>query len=161
MLDSKERQFMETTTREVFANLFAAHDTLAIGTEHDGQPFVTRVFFAEDWGADDTLHLYGTFITTSRKLANLRENPRVGLFVGPSQPSIWMEGTGEAEVIADAQEQQRAIELVSAKSAVAAGFIQQVPIAPVRLTPRWLRVTDFTAGYAMHENVFDEKGMPE
>jgi len=152
---------MDTTTRDVFAKLLAEHDTLAIATEHQGQPFVTRVFFAEEWGADGALHLYGTFITTSRKLANLRENPRVGLFVGPAQPSIWMEGTAEAEVLADAREQEHAIALVSGKSAVAAGFIKQVPIAPVRMTPRWLRVTDLTAGFALHESVFDEKGLPE
>jgi len=152
---------MEPATRDAFKRLLSEHDTLAIATEHAGQPFVTRVFFAEEWGPDGSLHLYGTFITTSRKLANLRQNPRIGLFIGPPQPTIWMEGTARASIIADSGEQHHAIALVSAKSATAAAFIKRVPIAPVRMIPCWLRVTDLSAGLAIYENVFDERGLPE
>ena len=79
----------------------AQYDTLAIATEHDGQPFVTRAFFVEEPASENGLRLYGTFITTSRKLANLRQNPRVGIFIGPSQPSNWLEATALARTLND------------------------------------------------------------
>src|SRR5260370_9100701 len=90
---------MDDITRETITPFLAQHDTLAIATEQQGQPYVTRVFYLEQPIDNDTLKLYGTFITTSRKLANLQQNPRLGLFIGPSQPTVWLHATRQARAI--------------------------------------------------------------
>ena len=66
---------MDNSTREAINQFLAQYETLAIATEQEGQPYVTRAFFVEEpVGTDDpSLTLYGTFIVTSRKLANLRQ----------------------------------------------------------------------------------------
>src|SRR6202023_941084 len=92
---------MDNTTPNTIQAFLAQYETLAIATEHEGQPYVTRVFFVEELVTESRLKLYGTFITSSRKLVNLRENPRVGLFIGPSTPSIWLEATAEASILTD------------------------------------------------------------
>src|SRR5713101_8802148 len=92
---------MDDSVRCTINMFLEQYDTLAIATEHDGQPFVTRVFFVEEPMSDSYLKLYGTFITTSRKLTNLKQNPRVGIFIGPSQPSTWLEATALARALND------------------------------------------------------------
>jgi len=54
---------MDDITRETITTFLAQHDTLAIATEQQGQPYVTRVFYVEQPIDNDTLKLYGTFIT--------------------------------------------------------------------------------------------------
>jgi uncharacterized protein YhbP (UPF0306 family) len=136
---------MDDITRETINAFLAQHDTLAIATEYEGQPYVTRVFYVEQPIHDDTLILYGTFITTSRKLANLQQNPRVGLFIGPQQPTVWLEATGRARVITDEVMSAGVRKQLGQKSAVAAAFIARVPTAAVELQVNWLRITDVAA----------------
>ena len=145
---------MDDTTRETIITFLAQHDTLAIATEHRGQPYVTRVFYVEQPIDNDTLKLYGTFITTSRKLANLGQNPRVGLFIGPSQPTVWLEATGQARVIGDESASARVREQLGRKSAVAAAFISRVPTAAVELQVNWLRITNIAASPMQIEATF-------
>lgn len=136
---------MDDITRETITTFLAQHDTLAIATEHQGQPYVTRVFYVEQPIDNDSLKLYGTFITTSRKLANLQQNPRVGLFIGPSQPTVWLEATGQARVISDEPASAKVREQLGRKSAVAAAFIARVSTAAVELQVNWLRITNIAA----------------
>jgi general stress protein 26 len=148
---------MDNTTRETIQSFLAQYETLAIATVHDGQPYATRVFFVEEPVNESSLKLYGTFITSSRKLANLRENPRVGLFIGPSTPSIWLEATAEAHILTDDSAIAAVRENLGKKSAVAAGFIAQVPTAAVELRVNWLRITNLTGGPVQTEVSFDTK----
>ncbi len=145
---------MDDITRETITTFLAQHDTLAIATEQQGQPYVTRVFYVEQPIDNDTLKLYGTFITTSRKLANLQQNPRVGLFIGPSQPTVWLEATGRARVITDESASARVREQLGRKSAVAAGFIASVPTAAVEFQVHWLRITNIAASPMQIEATF-------
>ena len=145
---------MDDLTRETITTFLAQHDTLAIATEYQGQPYVTRVFYVEQPIDNDSLKLYGTFITTSRKLANLRHNPRVGLFIGPSQPTVWLEATGQARVINDEVASAKVREQLGRKSAVAAGFIALVPTAAVELQVNWLRITNIAASPMQIEATF-------
>jgi nitroimidazol reductase NimA-like FMN-containing flavoprotein (pyridoxamine 5'-phosphate oxidase superfamily) len=145
---------MDNTARETIQAFLAQYETLAIATEQNGQPYVTRVFFVEEPVSDSSLKLYGTFITSSRKLANLRENPRVGLFIGPSTPSIWLEATAEASILADESAITAVREKLGKKSATAAGFIAQVPTAAVELQVNWLRITNLTGGPVQTEVKF-------
>ncbi len=135
---------MDHATRETLRAFLAQYDTLAIATMDQGQPYVTRVFYVEQ-PIQDSITLHGTFITTSRKLANLRQNPRVGLFIGPSQPTAWLEATALAYVITDEEVSAAVRERLGRKSAVAGAFIARVPIVAVELQLTWLSLTDVAA----------------
>ena len=152
---------MDDTTRETIQSFLAQYETLAVATVHDGQPYATRVFFVEEPVNESSLKLYGTFITSSRKLANLRENPRVGLFIGPSTPSIWLEATAEAHILTDDSAIAAVRENLGKKSAVAAGFIAQVPTAAVELRVNWLRITNLTGGPVQTEVSFGTEPLAE
>ncbi len=142
---------MDGETRKTLQEFLAEYDTLLIATEHEHQPYTTGAFFAEELTENGDFTLYFTFIVTSRKLANLRENPKVGLFIGPRQPTVWLEGTGLAEALEDGPEAERAKQLVMQKSQTAAGFIAMVPIVPVKVQVNWARITDLRAGYKVTE----------
>ena len=146
---------MEDSVRETINNFLAQYDTLAIATEHDGQPFVTRAFFVEEPMSDSGLKLYGTFITTSRKLTNLKQNPRVGIFIGPSQPSAWLEATAFARILTDESKSSVVLENLGEKSSVAAAFIARVPIVAVEMQIKWLRITNLAASPLYTEVTFD------
>jgi pyridoxamine 5'-phosphate oxidase-like protein len=145
---------MDESARNTINVFLAQYDTLAIATDHDGQPFVTRVFFVEEPVSESSLRLYGTFITTSRKLANLQQNPRVGIFIGPSQPSIWLEATALACTINDESVSSIVLENLGKKSPVAAAFIARVPIVAVEMLITWLRITNLTASPRYTEVTF-------
>jgi hypothetical protein len=145
---------MGDSARDTINMFLAQYDTLAIATEHDGQPFVTRAFFVEEPVSESSLRLYGTFITTSRKLANLQQNPRVGIFIGPSQPSIWLEATALARILNDESVSSIVLENLGKKSPVAAAFIARVPTVAVEMRITWLRITNLTANPRYTEVTF-------
>jgi len=145
---------MDDSARDTINMFLAQYDTLAIATEHDGQPFVTRAFFVEEPVSENRVRLYGTFITTSRKLANLQQNPRVGIFIGPSQPSAWLEATALARTLKDESESSMVLENLGKKSPVAAAFIARVPIVAVEMQITWLRITNLTASPMNTEETF-------
>ena len=136
---------MDESERNIIHSFLAQYDTLVIATEHDGQPFVTRAFFVEEPASENSLKLYGTFITTSRKLANLKQNPRVGIFIGPSQPTIWLEATALARTLNNEKASSDVLENLGKKSAVAAAFIARVPVVAVEMQITWLRITNVAA----------------
>lgn len=153
---------MNDSARDIINTFLAQYDTLAIATEHDGQPFVTRAFFVEEPVNESSLRLFGTFITTSRKLANLQQNPRVGIFIGPSQPTAWLEATALARTLHDESASSMVLENLAKKSSVAAAFIARVPVVAVEMEIRWLRITNVTAS-AMYtevtfQNMASERG---
>jgi hypothetical protein len=123
----------------------AQYQTLVIATEKDTQPYATRIFFVEETATATSCKLYGTFITSSRKLANLQENPRAGLFIGPDQPSTWLEATARARVLVDEQATSEIRAKLARKSPTAAAFIARVPTVAVELELNWLRITDLTS----------------
>ena len=145
---------MDNATRETITRFLAQFDTLVIATEHEGQPYATRAFYVEQPVNDTNLVLYGTFITTSRKLANLRQNPRVGLFIGPDQPTAWLEATAQARVLTDEHASKAAIEQLGKKSPLAATFIARLPIVAVELQVNWLRITNIAASPMQIEATF-------
>ena len=146
---------MDDTTRETINTFLSQYDTLVIATELDGQPYVTRAFFVEEPVSDTGLKMYGTFITTSRKLANLKQNPRVGLFIGPDQPSAWLEATAQARILTDESTSAVVRENLGKKSPIAATFIARVPIIAVELQVNWLRITNLATSPLYTEVTFD------
>ncbi len=148
---------MDAETRQTLQAFLAQYDTLLIATERDHQPYTTGAFYAEEISERGDITLYFTFIVTSRKLANLRDNPKVGIYIGPRQPTEWLEGTGVAQVVEDAQEAERTKQLVMTKSELAGQFMAQVPIVPVRVVVNWARITDLRAGYKVTEVQSEEE----
>jgi nitroimidazol reductase NimA-like FMN-containing flavoprotein (pyridoxamine 5'-phosphate oxidase superfamily) len=146
---------MDDTTRETINTFLAQYETLAIATELDGQPYVTRAFFVEEPVSDTSLKIYGTFITTSRKLANLKQNPRVGIFIGPDQPSAWLEATARARILTDESASSTVLENLGKKSPGAATFIARLPVVAVELKVKWLRITNLAARPLYTEVTFD------
>ncbi len=145
---------MHNTDRERIDAFLAQYDTLAIATEHGGQPYVTYTFFVEQPMRENGLTLYATYITTSRKLANLRANPRVGLFIGPHQPTTWLEATAVASIVTDENEYRAVKEWLGKKSPVAATFLARVPTVAVELHINWLRLTNLEGGQVYTEATF-------
>lgn len=148
---------MDVETRQTMQAFLAQYDTLLIATERDHQPYTTGAFYAEEINERGDIFLYFTFIVTSRKLANLRENPKVGIYIGPRQPTEWLEGTGIAQVVEDPEEAERTKQLVMTKSELAGQFMAQVPIVPVRVAVTWARITDLRAGYKVTEVQSEEE----
>ena len=140
---------MDATTRTTINTFLANYSTMVIATVDENQPFATSTFYAEEplqvIATETDLILYATFITSSHKLANLRQNPRVGLFIGTPPPTVWLEATAQATIITDEEKSAAICERLAQKSSVAASFLAQVPIAAVELHVRWLRITNLTA----------------
>ncbi|MEO8973253.1 MAG: pyridoxamine 5'-phosphate oxidase family protein [Ktedonobacteraceae bacterium] len=145
---------MDMITRDTINNFLAMYDTLVIATESEGQPYATSTFYAEETVQDTSLTLYGTFITSSRKLANLRQNPRVGLFIGPQQPANWLEAIAHVHIIEDEQKSEAIRQRLREKSAVAGAFLAQVPTAAVELHIQWLRITNLSTAPLYTEATF-------
>jgi nitroimidazol reductase NimA-like FMN-containing flavoprotein (pyridoxamine 5'-phosphate oxidase superfamily) len=145
---------MDETAIAKIHSFIAQYQTLVIATENEEQPFATRIFFVEDPASTTALKLYGTLITSSRKLANLRKNPRVGIFIGPDLPSVWLEATARARILDDETSAAEVREKLARKSPAAAAFIARVPTAAVELEVNWLRITDLTGGSPYTEVTF-------
>jgi len=146
---------MEETTFSRINAFIAQYQTLVIATESEGQPYATRIFFGEEATTATSCILYGTFITSSRKLANLQQNARVGLFIGPDQPSTWMEATAHARIVSDEQSAAEIRAKLASKSPTAAAFLARVSTAAVELTVNWLRITDLTSSTPYTELTFE------
>lgn len=152
----KSSYWIKKTTFSYINDFISQYQTLVIATADLEQPYATRIFFVEEAATATSCKLYGTLITSSRKLANLQKNPRVGLFIGPEQPSIWMEATACARVLADEQSAAEIRAKLAHKSAAAAAFISRVPTAAVELEINWLRITDLTRATPYTEITFGE-----
>ncbi|SRR5581483_2754788 len=145
---------MDETALAKINSFIAQYQTLVLATENEEQPFATRIFFVEEPMSATRLKLYGTLITSSRKLANLRKNPRVGVFIGPDMPSTWLEATARARVLDDEASSAEIREKLTRKSPAAAAFIARVPTATVEMEINWLRITDLTGGAPYTEITF-------
>jgi nitroimidazol reductase NimA-like FMN-containing flavoprotein (pyridoxamine 5'-phosphate oxidase superfamily) len=145
---------MDETTRTSIETFVSHYETLVLATEHEGQPYATRIFFVEGPITATACTIYATLITSSRKLANLQHNPQVGIFMGPEQPSTWLEATAHARVLHNEAEAAQVRAKLAEKSPMAAGFISLVPTASIALEIRWLRITDLTGGTPYTEATF-------
>lgn len=146
---------MEEATFSYIHEFIARYQTLVIATADEAQPYATRIFFVEEPVTATSCKLYGTLITSSRKLANLQKNSHVGLFIGPDLPSSWLEATAQAHVLNDEQSAAEVRAKLAAKSPAAAAFISRVPTAAVELEITWLRITDLSRTPPYTEVTFD------
>src|SRR5205823_15036021 len=72
------------------------YDTMILATAENGQPWTAGVFFAHEVTAGGRVVLYATMLQGSRKLETIKKNPKVGFYVGPREPTRWLQGSGRA-----------------------------------------------------------------
>ena len=123
------------------------HDTLILATSEQGQPWTAGVFFAHDVTADGKLVLYATMLQGSRKVETLRKNPKVGLYVGPREPTRWLQGSGRAVVAGNPALIEKGIAIVREQAPGAGMFIDHVPVHVVRIFVDQVQLTDLAEMY--------------
>jgi uncharacterized protein YhbP (UPF0306 family) len=128
-----------------FRALLDDHQTLVMATERDGRPWIASVFYAPDV-AGEGVRLFCTLLASSRKLANLAQNPRVAVYVGPREPTCWLQAEGVATVLDDPAMAEDAIARLTAHAPAARVFVDRVPVVPVRVDLESIKLTDLTGG---------------
>lgn len=132
--------------------LIAEHQTMVLATaDADGQPEAAAVFFALDDGSQPALIC--TLLSRSAKLAQIRANPRVGFFVGPPRPTRWLQGRGAVRIIEDEPARGECIRRLVAGAPDAAVFVERVPVTPIAIDVRELKLTDLTGAQPPVETV--------
>lgn len=132
-----------TDLPERIRSLLWENKTLVMATERDGRPWISSVFYAPEADAGG-VQLVCALLASSRKLANLRLNPRAAVYVGPREPTCWLQGEGSARVLDDPSETAAALDRLTAHAPAARVFIDRVPVVAVVLTLDSLRLTDLT-----------------
>jgi len=121
----------------------AEHQTMVLATaDTDGRPEAAAVFFALEDGARPALIC--TLLSRSAKLAQMRENPRAAFFIGPLEPTRWLQGSGAVRVVEDEPERTERIQQLVAGAPGAAVFVDRVPVTPIVIDVQVLKLTDLT-----------------
>jgi pyridoxine/pyridoxamine 5'-phosphate oxidase len=132
--------------------LIAAHETMVLATAGaDGQPEAAAVFFALEDGPPPALIC--TLLSRSKKLAQIRANPRVGFFIGPPRPTRWLQGSGSVRIIEDEPARGEHIRRLVAGAPGAAVFVERVPVTPIVIVVQELKLTDLTGPQPSVETV--------
>src|SRR5262245_22701403 len=118
------------------------YDTMILATADHGQPWTAGVFFAHEVTPDGNLVLYVTMLQGSRKVETLQKNPKVGFYVGPREPSKWLQGSGRAVVAHDSKVIERGTAIVREQAPNASMFIDMVPVHVVRIFVDQVQVMD-------------------
>src|SRR5437867_2841230 len=123
------------------------YDTMILATAEDGQPWTAGVFFAHEVTADGKLVLYATMLQGSRKVDTLQKNPKVGFYIGPREPSRWLQGSGRAVVARNPEVIKKGTAIVREQAPGAGVFIDQVPVHVVRIYVDQAQLVDLPGQY--------------
>ncbi|MGH2588683.1 MAG: pyridoxamine 5'-phosphate oxidase family protein [Dehalococcoidia bacterium] len=127
-------------------DVLGEHQTLVLATvDGNGQPEAASVFFASD-EAEGGLTLVVACLSSSAKLAHLRENPRAGVYIGPQTPSRWVQAECLVTIVEDEAERSRRLAQLTAATPAAAVFVERVPVTAVLFRVTRLKLTDLTGG---------------
>lgn len=124
--------------------VLAEHDTLVLATRApDGQPEAAGVFFAPVVEGGRLL-LVTTILASSRKLGHIRADPRAAVYIGPGQPSRWIQAECVAEEPrTDGEIERRTAQLLAAAPG-ARVFVERVPVSVVVFAITRMKLTDLT-----------------
>jgi hypothetical protein len=126
-------------------DVLRGHQTLVLATaDAAGQPEAAAVFFVLDEDRGPGPALICALLSRSAKLARIRENPRVAFFIGPQAPTRWLQGSGVARVVEEEPQRSQCITQLIAAIPDAAVFVERVPVTPVEIAVRALKLTDLT-----------------
>ena len=125
--------------------LLAEHTSLVLATARDGQPWTGAVFYTVEETADG-VSLLCAVLASSRKLANLRANPRVAVFIGPREPTRWIQAEGTAPVVDEPAAAAEAVTRLTTAVPAARVLTERAPVVPVRIHLGSITLTDLTGG---------------
>jgi hypothetical protein len=121
-----------------------------------GQPEAASVFYTAEQ-TDTEILLIAALLSRSAKLDALRHNPRSGVFIGPQQPSKWLQAACVARIVEEEPERTERIRQLVAAVPDAGVFVERVPVTPVLFAVHQIKLTDLTGGQPPIE-VFDFGG---
>ena len=120
------------------------HRTLVLATAGaDRRPEAASVFYSPEV-EDGRLTLVCALLSSSQKLAQLRENADAGVYIGPQSPTRWIQASARARIVEDADERERRLQQLLAHAPAASIFVERVPVTPVVFTITRLKLTDLT-----------------
>ena len=90
--------------------------------------------------------LVATLLSRSAKLDALRHNARAGVFIGPQQPSQWLQAACVARIVEEEPERTQRIQQLVAAVPDAGVFVERVPVTPVLFSVQQIKLTDLTGG---------------
>ncbi len=140
---------MDAQARDELKRVLDQHNTFFIATSNDDKPWITGVYFGEEFvpvaeGSDDLkMVIYCTVLNDTRKLQNLKANPVVSFYIGPLEPTEVIQGMGVMEVITDEAEIPHAVKVLVTKAPPAQMFIDNLPVTPVRLRPTEIKLANY------------------
>jgi hypothetical protein len=117
------------------------YDTMALATVSAEGPHVAGVFFAPQAVEGGGIRLLLAVLRDSRKHRELLGDPRVAFVCSPGRPTRWVQGSGLARV-ASGGEGDEVLRGLEAHSPDAAAFVSRLPVAPVVLAVRTLKVVE-------------------
>lgn len=123
--------------------LLWAHTTLVLATTGDNRPAIASVFYAPEQ-REEGVRLVCALLASSHKLANLRAHPRVAVYIGPREPTRWLQAAGEAAEVQGEAAATAAIARLAAHAPPAKVFLERVPVVPVYIVLGAIRLTDLT-----------------
>src|SRR5262245_19866595 len=123
------------------------YDTMILATAEKGQPCTSGVFFAHEVTPDGKIVLYATMLQGSRKVDTLQKNPKVGFYVGPREPSRWLQGSGPAVLARDPEVIKKGTAIVREQAPGAGMFIDRVPVHLVRIFVEQAQLVDLPGQY--------------
>jgi hypothetical protein len=110
-----------------------------------GQPEAASVFYTAEQD-DSGILLVAALLSRSAKLDALRHNARAGVFIGPQQPSQWLQAACVARIVEEEPERTQRIQQLVAAVPDAGVFVERVPVTPVLFSVQQIKLTDLTGG---------------
>jgi uncharacterized protein len=140
-------------TRERMVDYLAAHNTLTLATEKDGQTFACSLFYV-----NDGLNLYFVSDPNTQHAENIAQHHQVSATVHEDYRD-WrtIQGIqlgGDCSLIHNPIESAKALALYANKFP----FVAQLAAAMAKvkfykITPRWMRLVDNTRGFGFKEEI--------
>jgi pyridoxamine 5'-phosphate oxidase-like protein len=118
-----------------------AYDVLALGTVSETGPHVAGVFFAPE-PHQGGLRLLMAILRDSRKHQELLADPRVAFLCSPGNPSRWIQGSGVAAGVEDAEEGALMLRRLVDHAPGASVFVDRLPVVPITVAVRALKVVE-------------------
>lgn len=134
------------TPSERVQAILNAYQTLVLAVVNEaGQPEAASVFYTAEQ-SDTGIQFVATLLSQSAKLDALRHNARAGVFIGPQQPSQWLQAACTARIVEEEPERTERIQQLVAAVPDAGAFVERVPVTPVLFAVHQLKLTDLTGG---------------
>ena len=118
-----------------------AYDTMALATVSGDGPHVAGVYFAPEV-VDGTIRLIIATLGDTRLNREMRADARVAFMCSPGNATRWIQGSGVAEVIDDAERHADLHERLMTHAPGARDYVERFPMVPAVIAVRRLKVVE-------------------